>query len=505
MSIRIKLLLTYVVLLIISAVVIFSSGIAIVAGIFHDVASTVISDQRIESVLPKAIDLLAELKQAEDYEPERLIDPNYIAEVSRQAAFYNGGLVVRYRDNTYNFGKLPKTNDFYDQLIVTESRGSRQGDSVNYQHSGDSSNIVKYDDKRYFYIDYPFVVKEEPVTYYFVADITKSRLSNGSGNMIFKVFAGLLLLMLVPLLVIVTQDIIKPIRQLERGVKEIKEGNLDFKMTSSQQNELGQVIRYFDAMREALKQSIDHQVAMEENRKELISSISHDLKTPITSIKGYVEGILEGVANTPEKQSNYLRVIHEKSKDLDALIDQLFLFSKLDLKQLPYHFTEVPLVAYLEDLVSEMRLGWESPEHQLVLTVDPSVAQLKIAIDAQHMKRVLVNLIHNSMRYMDKTPARIEVQASLEGEMVVLCVRDNGMGISEQDLEHIFTRFYRVDPSRNTQAGGSGLGLAIARQIVEHHNGTITASSTLGMGTQMCIRLRMDSTLQRERYEQDNA
>lgn len=477
MSIRVKLLLTYGILLLLSAIIVLTSGLAIVAGIFHDVASTVLKDERLERAIPLSIELLAELKQAEDYHPENLKDPEFIEAIASQITFIQGGLIVRTQEETFNFSQLPKDQAFYSYLVPTKD----------LDHSEDS-NFFTFDDKRYFYVDYEFRVGNETLVYYFIADMTKSKLMTRSSGTFFRVVGGVLLLMMVPLLWIVTQDIIKPIRQLEAGVKQINEGNLDYVMASTKQNELGQVIRYFDAMRITLKTSIERQVAMEENRKELVSSISHDLKTPITSIKGYVEGILDGVANTPQKQDDYLKVIHQKSKDLDALIDQLFLFSKLDLNKLPYTFEPVAIGPYLEGIVEEMRLGWENDSHrlQLVSEVDPA---LMVVLDRGHMKRVLVNLIQNSMRYSDKAMMRIDVVVKEAKDDIEICVLDNGMGIGKEALNQIFQRFYRVDASRNSEAGGTGLGLAIAKQIVEHHGGTIHATSTPGEGTSMCIRL----------------
>lgn len=487
MSIRIKLILTYAILLLVSTGILMISGIAIVAGIFHDVASTVVAPGKLESILPRGIELLAELKQAEDYNPQDLISPTYIKTLSEKASFIKGGIVVKHDNTVYNYSDLPKTNALYDQLVPIPMDHSRDG-----VQDEDEARLIKVDDHKFFYMDYEFQTPKGPVVYYFVVDVSETRLRYGSGGTFFRVIIGLLLVMMVPLILIITQDIIKPIRQLERGVQEIKAGNLDFEMHSNKKNELGQVIRYFDVMRQALKEAIDQQLKVEENRKELISSISHDLKTPITSIKGYVEGILDGVANTPEKQDKYLKVIYEKSKDLDALIDELFMFSKLDLKKVPYHIHPVDLKAFLEGLVHEMQVGWESETQHLQLEIEAGISDIKVAIDEQHMKRVFINLIQNSMKYADKAQTRIQVVAKTVADEVEICVIDNGRGISREHLSQIFERFYRVDASRNSAAGGTGLGLAIAKQIVEQHGGTISATSDLGLSTRVCVTLKKD-------------
>lgn len=304
-------------------------------------------------------------------------------------------------------------------------------------------------------------------------------------------FGALLLLaiLLIGLLsYFVSRSVIKPIFVLKDATERIKEGNLDFQISVTSHDEIGQLNQGFEEMRKKLKESIEVQTQYEENRKELISNISHDLKTPITSIIGYVEGIKDGVANTPEKMDKYLTTIHTKARHMDTLIDELFLFSKLDLNRVPFQFETVELNMFMQELIEEMQmdLSKEGIEIHLQLHASPQY----VTADCEKINRVISNLIHNSVKYMDKEEKKITVTVSSDNNKVIVKVMDNGSGIESDTLPYIFERFYRAEQSRNSSTGGSGLGLAIAKQIVEEHGGEIWAESELGKGTSIFFSLK---------------
>ncbi|MBC1273170.1 sensor histidine kinase [Listeria booriae] len=284
----------------------------------------------------------------------------------------------------------------------------------------------------------------------------------------------------------VAKSVIQPILHLKEGAEKIEAGNLDFEMEKTKgKNEIATLISTFEKMRIRLKKSLEVQEQYENNRKELLSNISHDLKTPITSIVGYIEGIQDGVANTPEKQAKYLEIAHTKAKDMNALIDELFLFSKLDLHKEPFYMRSVDLNALLAQIAEESEFSF--PDAQISLTVPDE--KLMTKADREKLKRVFENLIHNSMKYMDKTQAKITIQLEKQQDMAIVTFADNGKGIPDANLNAIFDRFYREEQSRNSNTGGSGLGLSIAKQIVEEHQGRIWATSELGVGTAVCVAL----------------
>ncbi len=479
MSIRIKLMITYAVLVLVSAAVIVFSGIGIFTSVLTEVSESVLEDTNIKSITGEVINLLADLKHAEKYEPDQLIEETFVNEISDAMTFYNGGIVVKYDNQVIKSNGLNVSEAFYDKLEPMHTE--RQHESY-----------IEENDVRYFFIDYTFDVSGEEVVYYFIINVTDmSNVKINVGEKLFRAFVVVILIVVLPILWIITRDITHPLKQLSVGVDHIKEGDLSFELHTRKKNEIGSVIKSFETMRQRLKISIDRQLKFEDNRKELITSISHDLKTPITSIKGHVEGIRDGVANTPEKLEKYLDIIYQKSNDMDQLIDDLFLFSKLDVNKLPFEMRAVPVQEFISEIIQEMAFDFsEDNEHiNFKTTINEPI---EISIDPMQMKRVIVNIIQNSMKYMDKSEKIIDVTLNDLNDRIQIIIADNGQGIDEDHLEFVFDRFYRVDESRNPETGGTGLGLAISKQIVDQHNGHIRAYSKPGEGTKMVIELKKE-------------
>lgn len=309
-------------------------------------------------------------------------------------------------------------------------------------------------------------------------------------------FFPLLLIALLVILVLtqtlltyyVSRSIIRPLNKLKEASKQIKEGNLEFTLDNTSRDEIGQLSIAFEEMRVQLKESIEKQLKYEENRKELLSNISHDLKTPITTIKGYATGIQDGIADTPEMVKKYISIICSQAEGMDHLIDELFLFSKLDLKRMPFHFERVNITSYLEDFLEELRYDLEEKGFSIHLRIKNLRGKF-IAVDREKFKRVLSNIINNSVKYMDKSIKILSIEGKQTAESLVIEISDNGRGIEPTAVPFIFDRFYRAEQSRNTTTGGSGLGLAIAKQIVEGHAGEINVKSIYGEGTTIIIRL----------------
>ena len=307
-----------------------------------------------------------------------------------------------------------------------------------------------------------------------------------------EIFAAILLVLLITasgLTVWIYKSITTPIEKLRKAVKKIEQGNLDFTIESSGNDEIGELCRDFESMRKKLAESEAEKKKYDLENKELISNISHDLKTPITTVKGYVEGIIDGVADTPEKMDHYIKTIYNKAMDMDHLINELTFYSKIDTNRIPYTFSKVYVSEYFDDCAEEVCLELEERGISFTYTnqVNPDVM---IIADAEQLKRVIDNIIGNSVKYMDKTEKRIDLRILDVGDFIQVELEDNGKGIDVKDLPNIFDRFYRTDASRNSSQGGSGIGLSIVRKIIEDHNGKIWASSTIGRGTTMHFVLR---------------
>ncbi|MBP5331391.1 MAG: HAMP domain-containing histidine kinase [Lachnospiraceae bacterium] len=293
---------------------------------------------------------------------------------------------------------------------------------------------------------------------------------------------GVIVLTAMVLVIWLYRSIIKPLSVLRMATENIREGNLDFTVSGHHDDELGQLCLDFENMRMRLKEQIDARIKYEQDTIDLISNISHDLKTPLTAIKGYTEGILDGVADTEEKRNKYLKTIYTKAADMQSLVDELSVYTKLDSNIIPYNFKNVNVNSFFSDCVDELSLDTEVKNITLSYTSNLEDCRTAVA-DPEQLRRVINNIIGNSVKYMDKPEGHIEIRSYEDGDFIRLEIEDNAAGISAQDLPHIFERFYRADSSRGTKKGGTGLGLAISRKIIEDHGGTITARSTLGEGT----------------------
>ena len=285
------------------------------------------------------------------------------------------------------------------------------------------------------------------------------------------------------------RSVVQPIKELRLATEKIKSGNLDFLVTAASNDEMGQLCTDFEKMRQRLKESAEEKIRFDNENRELISNISHDLKTPITSIKGYVEGIMDGVADTPEKMDRYIRTIYNKANEMDRLINELTFYSKIDTNRIPYTFNKIHISDYFEDCVDELSVELESSGVSLTYFNYLEEDAVVIA-DAEQLKRVINNIVSNSLKYMDKPKGVINIRLRDVGDFIQIEIEDNGKGIAQKDLANIFERFYRTDASRNSSKGGSGIGLSIVKKIMEDHGGQVWATSKEGTGTTMYLALR---------------
>lgn len=291
---------------------------------------------------------------------------------------------------------------------------------------------------------------------------------------------------------LVSRSILKPLNALKHATENIKSGNLDFEIKVSRKDEIGNLTKDFESMRQKLKESIELQNQYEENRKLLLSNISHDLKTPITSIKGYVEGIKDGVANTEEKKQKYVNTIHKKAVELDLLIDELFLLSTLDLNRVPFHFENLNIINFIQECINDLSHDLEKNKIQIDFINEANPVVL-VKADREKLMRVFSNVIQNSVKYLDKELGHIQISVKETGQFLQISIKDNGSGINNEDLALVFQSFYRADKSRNSKTGGTGLGLAISKQIIEAHGGEIWAESIYGEGTTIYFTLQFIS------------
>ena len=414
--------------------------------------------------------VIEQLESTIEETPEKMMDINYLESMNNAFQEVSASLVVIKDDEVYYSGIAQE--DFYTAISYTD------GSFV----IGGTAHYLKQ-------IGFEFADGSDGIIQVFTpVSIVKEQ----AQNMVTKVaVSGIVVLLLVVALAFtwLYQSIVQPLDKLKKAALNIKNGNLDFNVITDNEDEIGEVCTAFEDMRIKLKDQIEVSMQYEKDNKELISNISHDLKTPITAIKGYVEGIRDGVADTPEKMDRYIRTIYNKATDMDKLIDELFLYSKLESNSMNYSFVKLNLQDYFEDCADEISMDLDARGITFVYNNYVSMDTIIIA-DPEQLKRVINNIVGNSVKYMASRPGCIGIRIKDEPEFVQVEIWDNGKGIAKKELPHIFERCYRTDASRNSSKGGSGLGLSIAKKIIEEHGGKIWANSVEGEGTTISFVLR---------------
>ena len=423
---------------------------------------------------------LKEVSQVLQNDPGKFNDKEYLEKLNASLSAKYAYVLVRKGDTVIFDGNSHVTQGLYEQLPKYEEIDSRQ-DGAMYL-DGETQHLVKQ-------IDFLFPDGGEGSV--FIISNVDGLLPEIKIMMWEMLLAGIMIIVFTDaiLMMWVYRSVISPLGRLKVATKNIRDGNLDFALEIEEDDEIGQLCQDFEEMRMRLKESAEEKVQYDKENKELISNISHDLKTPITAIKGYVEGIMDGVASSPEKLDRYIRTIYNKANDMDKLIDELTFYSKIDTNKIPYTFSKLSVSNYFRDCVDEVGLEMEARNIELGYFnyVDEDVV---IIADAEQLRRVINNIISNSVKYMDKKSGIINIRIKDVGDFIQVGIEDNGKGIPAKDLPNIFDRFYRTDSSRNSSQGGSGIGLSIVKKIVEDHGGRIWATSKEGIGTEIHFVLR---------------
>ena len=287
---------------------------------------------------------------------------------------------------------------------------------------------------------------------------------------------------------------------LVAGAEKIREGELDFSMEIKGNDEISELGYSFEQMRIRLKEDAVARLEAERNQRQLVSNIAHDLKTPLTAIRGYSEGIIDGVAKTPEKQLSYVTTILNKANEMDALLDELTAYSNLETNRIPYSFSRLNVREYFSELARELKLDLDNQNARFVYYNYVEEDAFFVA-DKIRIGRVFRNCVDNSIKYAGKDDLAIALGVWSEGGIIHIEIKDNGIGIDPKDLPHVFERLYRGDASR-TSAGGSGIGLSIVKKIIEDHDGTVKVLSPPGEGTTVSFTMKK-LVPQEEKSEQD--
>ncbi|MCD8299607.1 MAG: HAMP domain-containing histidine kinase [Clostridiales bacterium] len=428
-----------------------------------------------------------QMKELAQTDPTQLEDMDYLTEENDTLLDKSSFLIFRKDDSiVYNGyeGESAIDNAQWEERLPSYGETSPNAVSnAGYFLDGDTQSLVKQVD---------FICSDGSQGSIFIITSSESILPEIKQTLWGLVIFVILVLALTAglMTVWIYHGTMTPLKKLQAATRNIQEGNLDFTIDYDEEDEMGDLCRSFESMRQRLKDNAEEKVVAEQENRALISNIAHDLKTPITAVKGYSEGILDGVADTPEKQDRYIRTIYNKANEMDRLINELTIYSRIDTNRIPYNFNKINVTEYFKDCVDEIGLDLETKNVGLSF-MNYADEDTVIIADPEQLMRVINNIINNALKYMSPDRrGQINIRIKDVGDFIQVEIEDNGKGIGAHDLPYIFDRFYRTDSSRNSATGGSGIGLSIVKKIVEDHGGKIWATSKTDTGTTMYFVIR---------------
>lgn len=407
----------------------------------------------------------------------QLEDREFLSQVNANAYKLSSYLLVRKNNEIFYSGNEMAAERIFDRL---PAYGSQSQDPNSGYYINDMQKLVKQVD---------FVFSDGEKGSVFLITRVSSVISK---DLLINLFFSVLIILVVTGILLtqwIYRAVFAPVTELNVAMKHIADGNFEYRLSSEDANEIGELYRNYEDMRLRLKESSDEKIQNENQNRELISNITHDLKTPITAIKGYAEGIIEGVADTPEKVDRYIKIIYTKANDMNRLINELTYYSGINSSRIPYNFLRMNLDEFFQDCIEDVGMDLESQNIKLSYA-NMTDKDTRIIADPEQLKKVIDNIIGNSVKYLDKPEGNISIRILDRNDSVQIEIEDNGKGIAAKDLGKIFERFYRTDASRNSAMGGSGIGLSIVKKIIEDHGGYIWASSKEGVGTCMHFVIR---------------
>jgi signal transduction histidine kinase len=283
----------------------------------------------------------------------------------------------------------------------------------------------------------------------------------------------------------VVRHVEDPLKLLSDGVEEISRGNLDYRLEYTGRDEFLPVCENFNDMARRLKESVERSRREEESRKELMAGISHDLRTPLTSIQAYVEGLLDGVASTPEMQRKYLLTVKTRAEELERMVERILTYSRMELGNAPRNAELLALDEYLRREISEASADYAGRGLELSAELEP----FSVTADPAELHQLLVNIADNSLKYGARSRVLLRIRLRNEGTHCVLSFTDDGPGVPDSALPKLFDEFYRADPSRSDRTKGSGLGLAIVKKTALRMGGSVQAEQAAGGGLSIVLTI----------------
>ena len=435
-----------------------------------------------------------ELKQWSKAFPDRFLKTDILKEINSSLSSANSFLVVKQGTRVVFDGAPDGMHPRYSRLPVYGKLSGSDVMVVKLENQSAMLREVDFGDYKDRYHGQAFVITPT------------GTVIPGAGKILITYVLWMALILLITAFVIVTllyNSIIRKVRRMQEATENIRNGNLDFTLKVKGKDEISELAGSIERMKNHLRADAMQKLETEDAQRKFLSNITHDLKTPLTSVIGYSEGLIDGIAPTPDKQMKYLTIIHNKASEMNDLLNELSVFTKIDTDSIPYNFSRVNARGFFDEFAEENEVEFDSQDAIFLYQCDlPDGCE--IMIDTSQIKRVLHNLVSNAVKYRrDGIRLKVMLRVSDAGEFIQAEIADNGRGISQDDLPHIFERLFRADKARNTQIKGSGIGLSIVKKIISDHGGQVWATSIEGTGSKFYFLLKKCSDKE-EPDEQDS-
>lgn len=282
------------------------------------------------------------------------------------------------------------------------------------------------------------------------------------------------------------KHIMEPLDELAAGAKRIRENDLTEDINYSGDIEFENVCDTFNKMQKHILREQEKNRKYEKARTDMIAGISHDLRTPLTAIRGTIKGLMDGIASTPEKQDRFLETAYRRTGEMDLLLNQLFYLSKIETGNMPITLRKIEISFFIKNYVQAKQGLMEAEKEELVEETKEITAE--VAVDPEQLQRIFDNLLENSRKYGEKVPLKMKIGLRKTPGGILIRFSDNGVGVPENKLPYVFEEFYRVDESRNKKEG-NGLGLYIVKYLIEVMGGTVRAENEDGFVVSMELPL----------------
>ena len=282
------------------------------------------------------------------------------------------------------------------------------------------------------------------------------------------------------------KHIMEPLDELAAGAKRIRENDLTEDINYSGDIEFENVCDTFNKMQKHILREQEKNRKYEKARTDMIAGISHDLRTPLTAIRGTIKGLMDGIASTPEKQDRFLETAYRRTGEMDLLLNQLFYLSKIETGNMPITLRKIEISSFIKNYVQAKQGLVENEKEELIEETKEITA--KVAVDPEQLQRIFDNLLENSRKYGEKVPLKMKIGLRKTPGGILIRFSDNGVGVPENKLPYVFDEFYRVDESRNKKEG-NGLGLYIVKYLIEAMGGTVWAENEDGFVVSMELPL----------------